>query len=67
LKKVFKFSPNPVITGAVARHVGMLLLHGGFLGSEHYLVNQGSERKDTVIDGRCSKKALSPAARMRAH
>lgn len=31
LRKVFKFSQNPVITAVTAGHIGMLLLHGGFL------------------------------------
>lgn len=52
LRKVFKFSQNPVITGVTARRVGMLLLCGGFLGSEHYLLNQGREKQDPV-DCRC--------------
>lgn len=51
-RKVFKFSQNPVITGVTAGHVGTLLLRGGFPGSEHYLLNQGSEKQDPV-DCRC--------------
>lgn len=66
LRKVFKFSQNPVITGVTAGHIGTLLLRGGFPGSEHYLLNQGSEKQDPV-DCRYPEQAISTPARMLVH
>lgn len=58
LRKVLKFSQNLVITAVTAGHRGMLLPHGGFLGSEHYLLNQGRERQSRV-DCRCPAQVIS--------
>lgn len=62
-RKVFKFSQNPVITGVTAGHVGTLLLRGGFPGSERYLLNQGSEKRDAV-DCRYPEQPISTPARL---
>lgn len=58
LMKVFKFSQNPVITGFTAGHTGMLLLCGGFLESEHYLLNQGSEKQILLTVGALSSLSV---------